>query len=82
MLLARLAVDKSEQGRGLGGALLKDALLRTTQAADIAGIRALVVHAKDDEARAWYGRFDFEPGPTDPYQLFLLMKDLRALLGD
>jgi GNAT superfamily N-acetyltransferase len=82
MLLARLAVDKSEQGRGLGGALLKDALLRTAQAADIAGIRALVVHAKDDEARAWYGRFDFEPGPTDPDQLFLLMKDLRALLGD
>lgn len=82
MLLARLAIDKSEQGRGLGTALLKDALLRTAQAADIAGIRALLVHAKDDEARAWYEAFDFEPGPTDPYQLFLLMKDLRALIKD
>jgi GNAT superfamily N-acetyltransferase len=82
MLLARLAVDRTEQRRGLGKALLKDALLRTAQAADIAGIRALLVHAKDDGARAWYEGFDFEPGPTDPYQLFLLMKDLRALIGD
>lgn len=82
MLLARLAIDRSEQGKGLGKALLKDALLRTAQAADIAGIRALLVHAKDDEARAWYERFDFEQSPTDPYHLFLLMKDLRALLGE
>lgn len=82
MLLARLAIDKSEQGQGLGKALLKDAILRTAQAADIAGMRALLVHAKDDEARAWYEGFDFEPSPTDPLHLFLLMKDLRALLGD
>ncbi|MCV0351612.1 MAG: GNAT family N-acetyltransferase [Nitratireductor sp.] len=82
MLLARLAIDRSEQGKGLGKALLKDALLRTAQAADIAGIRALLVHAKDDEARAWYERFDFDPSPTDPYHLFLLMKDLRAILGE
>lgn len=81
MLLARLAIDRSEQGKGLGKALLRDALLRTVQAADIAGIRALLVHAKDDEARAWYERFDFEPSPSDPYHLFLLMKDLRAILG-
>jgi len=82
MLLARLAVDRTEQGLGLGlgKALLKDALLRTAQAAGIAGIRALLVHAKDDEARAWYLSFDFEPSPTDPYHLFLLMKDLRASL--
>ena len=80
MLLARLAVDQTEQRRGLGKALLKDALLRTSQAAEIAGIRALLVHAKDDEARAWYASFDFEPSPTDAYHLFLLMKDLRALL--
>lgn len=82
MLLARLAIDRAEQGKGLGKALLKDALLRTAQAAEIAGIRALLVHAKDDEARAWYEQFDFEPSPTDPYHLFLLMKDLRALLGE
>src|SRR5690606_33257708 len=53
MLLARLAIDRSEQGKGLGKALLKAALLRPAQAADIAGIRALFVHAKDDEARSW-----------------------------
>ena len=82
MLLARLAIDRAEQGKGLGKALLKDALLRTAQAAEIAGIRALLVHAKDDEARAWYEQFDFEPSPTDPYHLFLLMKDLRAILGE
>ncbi len=80
MLLARLAVDRREQGRGLGKALLKDALLRTEQAADIAGIRALLVHAKDDAAREWYQSFDFEPSPTDPLHLFLLLKDLKALL--
>ncbi len=82
MLLARLAIDRAEQGKGLCKALLKDALLRTAQAAEIAGIRALLVHAKDNEARAWYEQFDFEPSPTDPYHLFLLMKDLRALLGE
>jgi len=81
MLLARLAVDLTAQGQGLGRALLKDALLRTAQAAQIAGIRALLVHAKDDQARAWYLSFDFEPSPTDPYHLFLLLKDLRAALG-
>jgi GNAT superfamily N-acetyltransferase len=80
MILARLAVNRSEQRSGIGRALLKDALLRTAQAADIAGIRALVVHAKDDEARRWYQQFDFEPSPTDPLHLFLLLKDLKKLL--
>ena len=79
MILARLAVDEHQAGQGLGKALLKDALLRTAQAADIAGIRALLVHAKDDEARAFYEHFDFEPSPTDPYHLFLLMNDLQRL---
>jgi len=82
MLLARLAVDASEQGRGLGKALLKDALLRTAQAADIVGIRAFLVHAKDEAARGFYERFDFEPSPVDPFQLFLLMKDVRAALEE
>jgi GNAT superfamily N-acetyltransferase len=81
MILARLAVDRSEQGTGIGRALLKDALLRTAEAADIAGIRALVVHAKNENARRWYEQFDFEPSPTDPLHLFLLMKDLKRLLG-
>ncbi len=80
MILARLAVDKDHQGQKLGKALLKDALLRTAQAADIAGIRCLLVHAKDDAARAWYEHWEFEASPTDSYHLFLMMKDLRALL--
>ena len=80
MILARLAVDRSEQGAGIGRALLKDGLLRTAQAADIAGIRALVVHAKHENARRWYEQFDFEPSPTDPLHLFLLLKDLKKLL--
>ena len=81
MLLTRLAVDLTEQRTGIGKGLLKDALLRTVQAADIAGIRALLVHAKDEAARAWYLRYDFEASPTDPLHLFLLLKDIRALFG-
>ena len=81
LLLARLAVDRTGQGRGLGRVLVKDALPRTAAAADIAGIRALLVHAKDDEARAWYEALEFEPSLTDPRHLFLLMKDLRAMMG-
>ncbi len=81
ILLARLAVDLSHQRKGLGRALLKDALLRTLQVADIVGIRALIVHAKNDDARKWYARWDFEPSPTDPFHLFLLIKDLKAIAG-
>ena len=80
MILARLAVDKEHQRKSLGKALLKDALLRTAQAADIAGIRCLLVHAKDDLARQWYESWEFEPSPTDPYHLFLILKELKNLL--
>lgn len=80
MLLARLAVCQDWKGRGIGSGLLKDALLRTLQAADIAGIRAMAVHAKDEEARDFYTHFDFVPSPADPLHLFLLLKDIRALL--
>lgn len=81
MLLARLAVAARMQGQGLGAGLLKDAMLRTLQAAEIAGIRAFAVHAKDGQARAFYEHFDFFPSSTDPYHLFRLLKDLRALLA-
>lgn len=80
MILARLAVDNKHQRKGLGQALLKDALLRTAQAADIAGIRCLLVHAKDEAARRWYESWEFEPSPTDPYHLFLMLKDPKGLL--
>jgi len=76
MLIARLAVDVSWQGKGLGAGLLKDAMLRTLNAADIAGIRALAVHAKDEAARAFYEHFDFVQSPSDPLHLFVLIKEL------
>jgi GNAT superfamily N-acetyltransferase len=82
MLLARLAISRHWQGRGLGAGLLKDAMLRTVEAADIAGIRAFAVHAKDDNAKAFYERFDFIPSPSDPYHLFRLLKDIRAAFRD
>jgi len=80
MVLARLAVSKEEQGKWFGCALLKDALKRTANAADIAGIRAFLVHAKDEDSRKFYERFDFLPSPTDPLHLFLLMKDILRFL--
>ena len=80
MLLARLAIARHWQGKGLGAGLLKDAMLRTLEAADIAGIRAFAVHAKDDNSRAFYERFDFLASPSDPYHLFRLLKDIRAAL--
>jgi GNAT superfamily N-acetyltransferase len=82
VLLARLAVDSSVQGRGLGRALLRNALIRVAAAADEIGVRALLVHAKDERAREFYMQCcEFEPSPTDPLHLFLLMKDLRKSLG-
>jgi GNAT superfamily N-acetyltransferase len=80
MLLARLAVHKEWQGKGVGRALLRDAILRTVQASEIAGIRALVVHAKDGAAKRYYEQFDFVSSPTDPLHLFVLLKDLRKLI--
>jgi GNAT superfamily N-acetyltransferase len=77
MLLARLAVDGRHQGKGIGGALLRDATLRILNVADQIGVRAILVHAKDEKARAFYERFDFEPSPTDPLHLMLLIKDAR-----
>ena len=80
MVLARLAIDRREQGQGLGKGLLKDALRRTAAAADIAGIRAVFVTAKDDDARHFYEHYDFDPSPGDPHELFLVMKDLKRLV--
>jgi len=71
MLLARLAVDHREQGKGLGKALLKDAILRTIQAAEIAGLKLLLVHAKDGAAADFYRKHGFEPVVDDPLKLFL-----------
>lgn len=81
VLLARLAVDREEQGRALGGNLLRDAITRTVAAADIIGVRALLVHALHERARAFYLHHDFEPSPTDPLHLMLLINDARKIIG-
>ena len=80
ILIARLAVDHTWQGKGLGAALLLDALRRILTAADIVGIRAVMVHAKDEGARRFYEHFDFDPSPVDPLHLFLLIKEIARLV--
>jgi GNAT superfamily N-acetyltransferase len=80
VLLARLAVDRDHQGRGIGRSLLRDALVRTIGAAESVGIRAMVVHAKGEAARQWYAKYGFEPSPSDPLHLILLLKDARATI--
>jgi len=81
VLLARLALDKAEQGQGLGAALLKDALQRAFAGAEIIGGRAVLVHAIDAEAAAFYRKYGFESCPGLELHLMLMMKDLRATLG-
>lgn len=80
VLLARLAVDRAYQGKGLGKSLLFDALSRIAEAADIVGVRAVLVHAIDEAARRFYQHFEFEESPVDPYQMLLLLKDLRKAI--
>ena len=82
MLLARLAVASNWQGQRIGKALLRDSMLRTVQAADIAGIRAFAVHAKDEDARHFYEKFDFILSPSDPLHLFVLLKDVRRMIAE
>lgn len=82
LVLARLAVHSDWQGRGIGAGLLLDALGRTLQVADIVGMRALAVHAKDDTATAFYRHFGFMPSPTDSRHLFMPIKDIRATAGN
>jgi len=82
LVLARLAVHNEWQGRGIGSGLLLDALGRTLQVADIVGVRSLAVHAKDDSAAAFYRHFGFAPSPSDSRHLFMLIKDIRAIVGD
>ena len=79
-LLARLGVDSTEQGAGLGAGLLKDAFKRFLQAQAIIAARALVVQAKDERARAFYQHFGFVPSPIDPYHLFLMTKEIHEAM--
>ena len=82
MVLGRLAVDRTYRGRGIGRSLLRDAVLRTLQAAEIAGIRALLVHAISEDARRFYERHGFQPSPIDRMTLLLALTDATAALSD
>lgn len=83
LLLARLAVDVSEQNRKLGKGLLVDAIRRAVRVSDDVGVRALLIHARDDQARAFYEhQGEFVQSPTDPLHLFLHLKHARALMPE
>ncbi len=79
-VLARLAIDRAWQGRGLGRALFRDAAARITHAADSLGIRGIVVHAISEQAKAFYLAIGFEPSPLDPMTLMVTLSDVRAIL--
>ncbi len=80
VILARLAIDTSYQGRGLGRALFRDAALRVIQAADPIGIRGIIVHAISAEAKDFYVALGFDPSPLEPMTLMMTLNDLRACL--
>ena len=81
MVLARLAVDRAYQDRGLGAGLLRDAILRTLQAAELGGIRAILVHAISAEAKRFYERHGFVESPADPMTLMITVGDAKRALG-
>ena len=81
MLLARLAVCDSAKGEKIGRGLLRDAMLNVLEISKRTGVRAMLAHAKDEEARSFYEYFDFEPGPTNDLHMFLVMKDIRKNLS-
>ena len=84
VILTRLGVDLSEQGRGLGSALLRDAFLQVALIAEKVGVRALLIHAETPAAAECYQRLDegFDSSPTEPLHLILLIKDLRRAIRD
>ncbi len=80
IILARLAVDSLHQRKKLGAHLLLDAMLRSTNAATAVGVRALMVHALDEDARAWYEGWGFHRSPLHELQLFLTLDEISATL--
>ncbi|MEI8296122.1 MAG: GNAT family N-acetyltransferase [Alphaproteobacteria bacterium] len=81
LVITRLAVDITFQAEGMGKALLKQALLKALNASEIAGLRAIVVHAKDEKAKSFYENFGFSPSPLDDLHLYLLLKDIPKNLN-
>ena len=81
MILGRLAVDRAWRGRDLGRSLLRDAVLRTLQAATIGGIRAILVHAISDDAKRFYQHYGFGASPVDPLTLMITLAEAEAALA-
>ena len=82
MVLGRLAVDRAYQERGLGAGLLRDAILRTLHAAELGGIRAILVHAISGDAKRFYERHGFVESPVDPLTLMITIADAKKALGN
>lgn len=82
IVLGRLAIDASEQGNGLGRALLRDAVLRIAAAAHEVGIAAILIHALNDRAKAFYQIAGFAESAVEPMTLFARIKDVKALMGE
>ena len=80
MLVGRLAVDRNLKGKGLGGALLKDAILRVVQIAEQAGVRGIVVHAISEDVKRFYAKWGFRESPTDPLALMARLSDIVATI--
>jgi GNAT superfamily N-acetyltransferase len=80
MILARLAVDRSAAGKGIGSGMLKDAFGRVMQVSAVVGVRALLIHAKDEDAMAFYSRFGFLEFPSGSQTLFLPIETINAAL--
>lgn len=81
VLLGRLAVDQTWQGRGLGSDLLHDAVLRAFAAGESIGVRAILVHAISPEAKAFYEKHGFRPSPVDPMALMTTLSDAKRILA-
>lgn len=82
MVIGRLAIDQSVQGQGLGPALLRDAVLRTLQAAEIAGIRAILVHAISERAKRFYEKWGFVASPLESMTLMITVAEARKAIAD
>ncbi len=81
MILGRIAIDKAFHGQGLGTGLLRDAVLRTIQAAEIAGIRAILVHAISEEAKRFYEKYGFVASPIDPLTVMITVAEAAKILA-
>jgi GNAT superfamily N-acetyltransferase len=82
IIIGRLAIALKYQGRGIGTALLRDAILRTMQAAEIAGIRAILVHAISEQAKRFYEKYGFTPSPADPMTLMITTREAARILTE